>query len=199
LTLNQSQLEAAITPVNCHIHTPALWERFCKFVLKKMTTEQKEQLNQALTSAFDNFIEALSQFDETVVNEIPFAGSWTPAQVAQHIILATDGLPDGKNKPADRAFDALLPKIRPWWEDFTKKLKSPPPLVPDKKSRSKEELLSELKRVRAKDLAIVATQDLTVICLDSELPSIGYLTRYEWLEFIRIHLGRHTFQLNNMR
>jgi hypothetical protein len=164
-----------------------------------MTTEQKEQLNQALTAAFDNFIEALSRFDETAVNEIPFAGSWTPAQVARHIILATDGLPDGKIKPADRPFDSLLPKIRPWWEDFTKKLESPKPFVPDKKSHSKEELLSELKRIRDKDLNIVAAKDLTVICLDSELPSIGYLTRYEWLEFIRIHLRRHTFQLDNMR
>lgn len=163
-----------------------------------MTAIQTEQLRPALTKAFDDFIEVLSRFDEAVINEAPFDGSWTPAQVAQHIILATDGLPDSKIKPADRAFDALLPKIRPWWEDLSKKFKSPEPLLPDKKSRTKDELLSELKRVRDKDLETIATKDLTVICLDFELPSIGYLTRYEWLEFIRMHLKRHTFQLTNM-
>ena len=163
-----------------------------------MTTERTGQLHKTLTDAFNNFIEALSRFDEADINKIPFEGSWTPAQVVVHIILATDGVPDGKTKPADRAFDASLPKIRPWWEDLSKKFKSPEPLLPDNNPRTKQELLSELKRVRDKDLAIVKTQDLTEICLDAELPSIGYLTRYEWLEFIRMHLRRHTFQLSNL-
>ena len=160
---------------------------------------EKDQLRIALTSAFDEFITAFSSFEESVINVKPSPESWTPAQVAVHIILATDGVPDSTIKPLDREVDSYLPRIKPWWEDLNQKFKSPELLRPDDKPHSKKEILSELQRVRAKDLKIVSEEDLTLICLDVELPSIGYLTRYEWLWFIQMHLNRHLFQLENMR
>jgi hypothetical protein len=163
-----------------------------------ITQQEKDNLQAALTKAFNDFISTLSSFDESKVNRIPFPGSWTPAQVASHIILATDGVPDGKTRPSDRQADALLPAIRPWWEDLNQKFKSPEPLKPGDKPRQKQELLSELQRVHDKDRSIIAHQDLSLICLDFELPDIGYLTRYEWLWFIEMHLRRHLFQLKNM-
>jgi hypothetical protein len=159
----------------------------------------KDHLQEALTTAFDEFIDVFSSLDENRINRQPFAGSWTPVQVATHIILATDGVPDSVTKPLDREIDIYLPAIRPWWEDLSQKFKSPEPLRPDDKHRSKNEVLSELRRVREKDLKIVAHKDLTPICLDFELPTIGYLTRYEWLWFIQMHLKRHLFQLKNMK
>lgn len=160
---------------------------------------EKDKLQQALTTAFDEFITALNRFDSQRINLKPDKESWSPAQVALHIILATDGVPDSKTKTADRDAGSLLPAIRPWWEDLNKKFKAPKPLVPDDRPHEKTELLSELHRVRTKDLAIINEQDLTRICLDLELPTIGYLTRYEWLWFIQMHLRRHTFQLQNMK
>ena len=159
---------------------------------------EKDHLQKALTKAFEEFIGVFSSFDENSINRRPFANSWTPVQVATHIILATDGVLDAHTKPLDRDVDLYLPAIRPWWEDLSQKFKSPEPLRPDDKHRSKNEVLSELKRVREKDLTIVAKEDLTRICLDFELPTIGYLTRYEWLWFIQMHLKRHSFQLKNM-
>ena len=159
---------------------------------------EKDHLQKSLTTAFDEFIDIFSSFDENSINHRPFPDSWTPAQVATHIILATDGVPDSASKPLDREIDLYLPAIRPWWEDLSQKFKSPEPLRPDDNHRSKNEVLSELQRVREKDLKIVAEEDLTRICLDFELPTIGYLTRYEWLWFIQMHLKRHMFQLQNM-
>ena len=159
---------------------------------------EKDHLEKALTTAFDEFIAAFSSFDESNINRKPFVNSWTPAQVATHIILATDGVPDSATKPLDREIDFFLPAIRPWWEDLSQKFKSPDPLQPGDNPRSKNEVLSELQRVREKDLKIVSQADLTPICLDFELPTIGYLTRYEWLWFIQMHLNRHLFQLKNM-
>lgn len=159
---------------------------------------EKDQLQKALTAAFDEFIAVFSSFEEDTINRIPFPGSWTPVQVATHIILATDGVPDATTKPLDREIDLYLPAIRPWWEDLSQKFTAPEPLRPDNKPRSKNEVLSELRRVREKDLKIVAQEDLTQICLDFELPTIGYLTRYEWLWFIQMHIKRHLFQLQNM-
>ena len=164
-----------------------------------ITPAEKDDLREALGKAFDEFISILSSFDEESMNRIPFHGSWTPAQVATHIILATDGMPDHTTRPADRAPGACLPMIRPWWEDLNQKFKAPEQLKPDNKAHSKKDLLSALQQVREKDLAIIAHQDLSLICLDFELPTIGYLTRYEWLWFIQMHLKRHLYQLQNIK
>jgi hypothetical protein len=160
---------------------------------------EKDKLQQAFTAGFDEFIAAFNRFDAQHINVKAGTDRWSPAQVAVHIILATDGVPDAKTKAADRDVDSLLPAIRPWWEDLNQKFNSPEPLKPDDLPHDKAELLSELHRVRTKDLAIIQEQDLTRICLDMDLPTIGYLTRYEWLWFIQMHLRRHTYQLQNMR
>jgi hypothetical protein len=163
------------------------------------TSIDKALLRRSLEESFNRFIDSFNDFDHADVNRIPFPGSWTPAQVASHIILATDGVPDGHTRAADRNAAALLPKIRPWWEDMSQKFQSPEPLQPDDKARNKHEILSELRRVKEKDLALVDHTELSAVCLDFELPSIGFLTRYEWLWFIEMHLNRHTFQLQNIR
>jgi DinB superfamily len=159
---------------------------------------EKEKLQEALRAAFDNFITTFSAFEESRINTQPARGRWTPAQVATHIILATDGVPDQSTKESDREVDSLLPRIRPWWEDLSQKFKSPEGLQPDDHPKAKEFIMDELARVRKKDMDILASQDLTLICMTIELPGVGYLTRYEWLWFIEMHLKRHTFQLKNM-
>ncbi|MDJ1481909.1 DinB family protein [Cytophagaceae bacterium YF14B1] len=161
-------------------------------------TSEKDTLYEALAEAFEAFISTISQFDESVVNTAPFTGSWTPAQVVTHILLATDGLPDNKTTSTNRVYDSCLPQIRPRWEDLNQKFQSPESLEPDSLPHEKSELVTELKRVKDKDLAIVREKDLSIICQDFELPSIGYLTRYEWLWFIQMHLKRHQFQLENI-
>jgi hypothetical protein len=163
-----------------------------------MNHSESDKLNVALTNAFDKFSAAFTTFDGAVINTAPFPGSWTPAQVAWHIILATD-VPDENTRVADRPADALLSGIRMWWEDLNQKFTSPEPLTPDDKPRTKEMLLSELQRVREKDISMLSNKDLNALCLDFELPNTGYLTRLEWLWFIEMHLKRHTFQLDKMR
>lgn len=159
---------------------------------------EKDLLRKSLTAAFDEFIDAFTSFDVNIINRKPFPTSWTPAQVALHIIMATDGVPDSSTKASDREVDQCLPAIRPWWEDLNQKFNSPEPLKPDDKPRTKGEVVNELNRVKALDLLIIDEKDLTEICLDLELPSIGYLTRYEWLWFMQMHLKRHSYQLKNM-
>lgn len=160
---------------------------------------EKNILQNALTKAFDDFIAAFSAFDERTINHKPNPETWTPVQVAVHIIMATDGVPDRSTRAADREADQLLPSIRPWWEDLNQRFTSPDALEPDEQPRTKTEILTDLNRVRNKDLNIIQTRDLTAVCLDLELPTIGFLTRYEWLWFIQMHLRRHTYQLVNMK
>jgi hypothetical protein len=159
---------------------------------------ETDKLHQKLRIAFDDFISAFSAFEESRINTKPAPGRWTPVQVATHIILATDGVPDKSTTTSDREVDLYLPQIRPWWEDLSQKFTAPEQLEPDDQPKSRKFILDELERVREKDIAILSVQDLTLICRDFELPRVGYLTRYEWLWFIEMHLKRHTFQLRNM-
>lgn len=159
---------------------------------------EKQKLQQALTISFDEFIAAFSAFGESRINTKPAPGKWTPVQVAKHIILATDGVPDHTTKKSDCEIDSNLARIRPWWEDLNQKFTAPTELTPDEQPQTKHFILDELSRVRKKDLDILAEHDLSLLCMDFELPTIGYLTRYEWLWFIQMHLNRHTFQLKNI-
>lgn len=160
---------------------------------------EKDKLYHAVTTSFDEFIAAFSSFEESEINTKPAPDKWSAVQVALHIILGTDGVPDHKTGSTDREADAMLVRIRPWWEDLNQKFEAPEALKPDDKLHSKDEIVTELKRVREKDLNMIQQADLSLLCLDFELPTIGYLTRYEWLWFIQMHLNRHTFQLHNMK
>ncbi len=42
------------------------------------------------------------------------------------------------------------------------------------------------------------SKDLSVVCLDMELPTFGHLTRYEWLRFMMVHALRHTIQIEKI-
>jgi hypothetical protein len=42
------------------------------------------------------------------------------------------------------------------------------------------------------------TQDLHATCLDFEMPTVGTLTRIEWLSFAVVHTQRHIWQLKKM-
>ncbi|HEY0744883.1 MAG TPA: DinB family protein [Chryseosolibacter sp.] len=164
-----------------------------------MDTTTQEQLTTALATAFTRFSTLLQSFSDEQINRSPFEGSWTPAQVATHIIKATDGIPDSRTQITDRPIDAMLPMIRPWWEDLNQRFQSPDLLLPDNQTRTKDQLIAELNRVMQRDLAIITQTDLAALCMDFQLPQVGYLTRYEWLNFIEMHLNRHSAQLSRMK
>ena len=148
-----------------------------------ISSKDKDAVRAALTTAFNDFISTFGQFDSDTINQKPGDSHWTPGQVVQHILLATDGVPDGrtgalKSHRKDSHYDSLLEMIRPWWEDLNQKFQSPQELRPDSDSKDKGKLLSALQDNLRKDLSIVDSADLSDICLDFELPSVGYLTRY---------------------
>ena len=50
--------------------------------------------------------------------------------------------------------------------------------------KTKDRLTNQVKEI-----------DLTVTALDFALPTFGYLTRYEWVKFMIVHMQRHIRQL----
>jgi hypothetical protein len=146
----------------------------------------------------DQFINAVLSFDKDQINVVPFNGSWTPAQVAQHIIKATNGLPDNKTAKANRRIDQQVQIVESVFLNFKEKYRSPDFIIPEPGPYDRDELIRNLIQIKNQNIDIALTKDLAMLCTDFELPVFGYMTRYEWLKFFICHTQRHTHQLQNI-
>jgi hypothetical protein len=91
-------------------------------------------------------------------------------------------------------------KIKTVFSDFTRKLKSPDFLVPQKKDYNKDNLLSILRKLKASLEDIIETANLDETCTLFEIPGgLGHLTRQEALAFVIYHTQRHVHQLKNIQ
>jgi hypothetical protein len=160
----------------------------------------QQAINEYKT-ATDNFLKVLSMFNTQQFNAVPFEGSWTPAQVADHLLKSQWGLPEvftGNTKPADRKPDASNAMIEGIFLDFSKKFKSPEFIIPTEEPQDKTELLDKYQQ-KSEEIQQTATPlDDTEICLDFAIPGAEPFTRMEWLHLVACHTIRHTRQLENI-
>ena len=78
-------------------------------------------------------------------------------------------------------------------------MQSPEFIVPDNGPFDKTILLGGLtKRINFVKDFIKNTNDLSVTCVDFELPRMGTLTRIEWIQFMTMHTIRHVRQLKRI-
>jgi len=148
-----------------------------------------------------DMIKTLSLFSEDEINTIPFEGSWTPGQVAQHIIMSDSGfanLLNGPVKDTDRQPDEHVEQLKAIFLNFDIKMKSPDFILPPAIDYKKEELLANLGEIKNQLSQFDQTNDMTKTCLGMELPTMGYLTRWEAATFIIVHTKRHVHQLGNI-
>ncbi|GAB2772921.1 hypothetical protein GCM10027275_14840 [Rhabdobacter roseus] len=155
-----------------------------------------ELLNQfdAVTSELIQLLESLGP---EALNQVPFEGSWTPGQIGEHL-LKSYGVADtlrGTVQPTQRPYDQKAAEIRGVFLDFSTKMQSPPFLIPSEVPHDPEKLLVDLRQKLAAIRAVAETEDLTLTCLDFELPGTGTLTRWEWIDFVTVHTQRHVHQL----
>ncbi|MEH6306742.1 DinB family protein [Olivibacter sp. CPCC 100613] len=155
----------------------------------------EHQLAASVTKAFDEFVGLIVKFDEWHINQKPPYGGWTAAQVADHIIQGTAGLPDSHTQAPTRKIDAYVESLRDIFLNFEIKLESPDFIYPGNGPFDKSELITALESNKQQHVKTITNTDLTALCLDFEFPTYGFLTRYEWLMFIRFHVHRHSHQL----
>jgi hypothetical protein len=154
-------------------------------------------INDTLT----DMINTLSLFSEDEINTIPFEGSWTPGQVAQHVIMSDSGfatLLKGPVKETDRQPDQFVNDLKAAFLNFDIKMQSPDFILPPAIDYKKEELLHNLEEIRTRLNQFDQTSDMTKTCTGMELPVLGYLTRWEATTFIIVHTKRHIYQLGNL-
>ncbi|MEO5997774.1 MAG: DinB family protein [Chitinophagaceae bacterium] len=151
---------------------------------------------------FTDLLQTLSSIEDLKINTIPFDGSWTPGQLAQHIILSAGGfvqLLNGPVKDTERDSEANIPNLKTTFLNFTIKMKSPDFIVPEEKDYDKRQLVGTLQDIKVGLVKAIETLDTTKTCTAFELPVLGYLTRAEAIIFTIVHTQRHAHQLKNIR
>src|SRR5688572_4712056 len=100
---------------------------------------------EAATNAYIDVFAALSQ-DE--INTVPFTGSWTAAQVTEHLCKSDNAMIQALNgpvQPTSRPPDKMVNNLRSIFLDFSTKLPSPEFIIPVPGTHDKDSLLNAFK------------------------------------------------------
>jgi hypothetical protein len=146
-----------------------------------------------------DLLTAIADIDEENFNTIPFEGSWTAAQVCDHLLKADDvSILYAETEPTERQIDEKVQAISDIFLNFDLRLTPPARIVPSDESQDKQLMLNALSDTFDKLIEASTTLDLSAICLAWVIPAFGPLTRLEFLWLYNVHTIRHTRQLKNM-
>lgn len=167
----------------------------------KAFTMNRELLTE-LGDTANSLAQVVDSFEPENFNRVPFPGSWTPAQVADHILKSLSGIPEmicGKTTSTQRLHNEKVKDIKNLFLNFDIKMQSPEFVLPENKTFDKAGLLKALQAVFTKIKDALERKDPTITCLGFEFPGFGYLTAYECGGFAVYHTQRHIHQLKNIR
>lgn len=142
----------------------------------------RTQLLDALDQTERDFSTLLAAFQPAQVNVVPFEGSWTAGQVAEHILMAESGIPEtllGSTAETQRPVGQYVPVIESIFLDFSAKYEAPEFIIPSDGPHNQQELLEAFTAERAEIRRIAAEEDLSLTCTDFEFPQIALLTRWD--------------------
>lgn len=159
-----------------------------------------DQLTNDLRSSFKELLTLITSVDEPKFNQIPFSGSWTIGQVGDHLFKSYDAVNvlKGTTEKTSRPVDEKVAMIKTIFLDFGTKLQSPDFIIPENGPIEKERLIRGLEKRTKAIVDVAQNEDLSLLCLDFEMPQSGHLTRLEWISFIYFHTLRHIHQLKNI-
>ncbi|MDO3642974.1 DinB family protein [Mucilaginibacter sp. L3T2-6] len=160
-----------------------------------------QELIKETNNTLDELIGLLDDIPAAQFNTVPFEGSWTAGQLAQHLTLANSGFPalaTGPVAETDRAPDQMVAPIAESFLNFDTKFESPDFIRPEARDYDKDKMISGLKKIKADIAAEIGDLDLTKTCMAFAFPVLGNLTRYEAANFVIIHTTRHIHQLKNI-
>jgi hypothetical protein len=164
-----------------------------------------EKSTTALATSFDetakDLLETISSFGEKEFNEIPVEGSWSAAQVADHVRKSLKGTVNalhGDVKPTEREPDEHVEKLKSLFLNFDIKMQSPEFILPTEEPLQKELVYQNLKEITEAISKATNSLDLS-FASTIPFPKSGELTRYEWISFATYHTQRHIRQMKNIK
>jgi hypothetical protein len=161
----------------------------------------KNNLQNTIAEAKDEFLKALDLFDQDDINTVPFEDSWTGGQVAEHILKSVSGILETLNGPfvtTSRNPEEYVKMLGEVFLNMDIKMKSPDFIIPSDSPKNKSFLLASLAKTFDGIGEAAGKDDLTETCTSFEMPTIGLLTKIEWIQFAGFHTKRHAQQLRNI-
>ena len=158
-----------------------------------------EQVLREFIKTAQDLEKILSAIPETGFNQDPNNRGWTAGQVFRHLVKSNGGflqVINGPVKETHRPPDEWVKKISSDFSDFSIKMESPEPVVPEMKEYDKERMLHSVQEINKGLLYSIQNLDLTKTCTLFRLPVYGLLTRLEAIYFVIAHTKRHLYQLN---
>jgi len=161
----------------------------------------KKNLGEEITGTKTALLKAIDRFDQDNINTIPFEGSWTGGQVAEHVLKSAAGVLGaitGEVKPADRDPELHVKQLADIFLNFNSKLQSPDFIIPSNEPKDKQYLLAALEKTFDGIARVVESENLAMICTSFEMPVLGHMSRLEFINFTVFHTQRHIHQLDNI-
>lgn len=159
-------------------------------------------LKNKLKENTELLIETVTNIPDSKFNIQPQEGSWSVAQVVEHLYRSEFGIPklfQGKTqKDIDRAPDAYIDQMRKQFLESDRKMEASGVILPTEEEKSKEELIAKFELNRTKITELIGKLDEDELCLSFKHPILGYLTRQEWVHFNIIHTQRHLGQIQRI-
>ncbi|MGK4569346.1 DinB family protein [Flavobacterium sp. 3HN19-14] len=150
---------------------------------------------------FEELTQLIDSFSEENFNKIPFEGSWTAGQVAQHIKLSAGNVTsvlNGNTAATDRDPEEKIAQLRDLFMNFDTKMQSPVFIIPEFKKYKTEKFVTFFKNLEEDLSEAIENLDLSQTCLDFEIPGFGKLTRIELIAFVIFHTQRHIHQMRKI-
>lgn len=154
---------------------------------------------------FENFDEITNEFlqlvrscDEEELNTVPYKGSWTVAQVAEHVTRSNITIIQSmqiEGKKSTRELDERVPELKATFLDFTIKLNSPGFILPTKATYQKDPLVSDLERSIKRLREVSEKADFSEAL---NHPIFEEITKLEIFHFVLYHTQRHIQQLKKV-
>lgn len=158
----------------------------------------KEELIIELEETSKDLFETLSLFTKEEFNQIPFEGSWTAGQVAEHLFKSESNIPNvlkGSSKETERDPFQNVAVIRQVFLDYTIKLQSPEFILPSDEIKDPDQTTKSFRSTRQELKSLVQTLDLNKTFTSFAFPQMGYLTGWELTCFAVCHSRRHIRQM----
>ncbi len=161
-------------------------------------TSTKEEILTAIGEAVSDMGGFMSSLDETQVNTVPYADSWTAGQLFNHVTKSINGMPGAMLKetaPAERDPGEKIAGFRTTFLDFSTKMKAPDVVIPAdgpfQKQDSIQALTASFEKMKE------PTQKANLNELLTGLP-MGDVTKLELLHFVLYHTQRHLHQMEKI-
>ncbi|MBS1597362.1 MAG: DinB family protein [Bacteroidetes bacterium] len=139
-----------------------------------------------------------SSFDSEDFNKQTTDGSWTPGEIAEHLLrldIAINRILQGPSRSANRAADEKSANIKYVFLDLEKKLQAPREIFPSDTIKDPFSIIGKIRSERHKMIEMVQTKDLSEICTSFSHHAFGELTRLEWVYLSIYHAERHMLHL----